>query len=196
MIPGPITSWSKNPFWYRTKPMVMDAAAADKTKDDKWKKGGPSKAILRSDNGGKYTSEEFVNFCRDVGIKRELTTPYNPQQNGVAERKNRTIMEVVKTMIHDQDLTMCLWAEASMISIYVQNWLSHSALGFKTLEEMFTRNKPEVSHLKIFGCPIFIHISKEKRNKLEPPGKKGIFVGYCEVSSLFVFSFGICINTR
>jgi transposase InsO family protein len=49
--------------------------------------------ILRSDNGGEYTSKEFVSFCRDVGIKRELTTPYNPQQNGVAERKNRTIME-------------------------------------------------------------------------------------------------------
>jgi transposase InsO family protein len=60
--------------------------------------------------------KEFVSFCRDVGIKRELTTPYNPQQNGVAERKNRTIMEAVKTMIHDQDLPMCLWAEATMAS--------------------------------------------------------------------------------
>jgi transposase InsO family protein len=77
--------------------------------------------ILRSDNGGEYTSKEFVNFCKDVGIKRELTTPYNPQQNGVAERKNRTIMEVVKTMIHDQDLPMCLWEEATMAAVYVQN---------------------------------------------------------------------------
>ena len=57
--------------------------------------------ILRSDNGGEYHSKEFVSFYRDVGIKRELTTPCNPQQNGVAERKNRTIMEAVKTMIHD-----------------------------------------------------------------------------------------------
>jgi transposase InsO family protein len=89
--------------------------------------------ILRSDNEGEYTSKEFVNFCRDVGIKRELTTPYNPQQNRVAERKNRTIMEVVKTMIHDQDLPMCLWAEAAMAIVYVQNRLSHSTLGFKTL---------------------------------------------------------------
>jgi hypothetical protein len=124
--------------------------------------------ILRSDNGGEYTSKEFVNLCKDVGIKRELTTPYNPQQNGVAKRKNKTIMEVVKTMIHDQDLPMCLWAEATMTTIYVKNRLSHSALGFKTPEEMFTGNKPEVSHIKIFGCPVFIHIPKEKRNKLEP----------------------------
>jgi hypothetical protein len=141
--------------------------------------------ILRSDNGGEYTSKEFVKFCKDVGIKRELTTPYNPQQNGVAERKNRTIMEAVKTMIHDQDLPMCLWAEATMTTVYVQNRLSHSALGFKTPEEMFTRKKPKVSHLKIFGCPVFIRISKEKRNKLDPSGKKGIFVGYCEVSKAF-----------
>jgi transposase InsO family protein len=77
--------------------------------------------ILRSDNGGEYTSKEFVNFCKDFGIKRELTSPYNPQQNSVTERKNKTIMEAVKTMIHDQDLPMCLWAEATMIVVYVQN---------------------------------------------------------------------------
>jgi hypothetical protein len=70
-------------------------------------------------------------------------------------------------------------------AIYVKNRLSHSALGLKTLEEMFTEKKPEVSHLKIFGFPVSIHIPKEKRNKLEPSGKKGIFVVYCEVSKAF-----------
>ena len=80
---------------------------------------------------------------------------------------------------------MCLWVEVAMAVVYVQNRLSHSALGFKTPEEMFTRKKPEVSHLKIFGCLVFIHIPKEKRNKLEPSRKKGIFVGYCEVSKAF-----------
>ena len=60
-----------------------------------------------------------MNFCKDVGIKRELTTPYNSQQNGVVERKNRTIMEVMETMIHNQDLPVCLWAEAAMAVVYV-----------------------------------------------------------------------------
>jgi hypothetical protein len=78
-------------------------------------------------------------------------------------------------MIHDQDLPMCLWAEAAMMVVYVQNRLPHSALGLKTLEEMFTRKKPEVRHLKIFGCPVFIYIPKEKRNKLDPSENKGIF---------------------
>jgi hypothetical protein len=80
---------------------------------------------------------------------------------------------------------MHLWAEAARTTIYVQNRLSHSALGFKTPEEMFTRKKPEVSHLKMFGCSVFVHIPKEKRTKLDPSGKKGIFVGYCAVSKAF-----------
>jgi hypothetical protein len=68
--------------------------------------------ILRSDNGREYTSKEFAKFCKYYGIKRDLTTPYNPQQNGVAERKRKTIMEAVKTMNHDQYLPMHLWEEA------------------------------------------------------------------------------------
>jgi hypothetical protein len=75
-------------------------------------------------------------------------------------------MEAVKTMIHDQYLPMHLWAEAARM--YVQNRLSHSALGLKTPEEMFSGKKPEVSHLKIFGCLVFVHILKEKRTKLDP----------------------------
>jgi hypothetical protein len=141
--------------------------------------------IVRSDNGGEYTSKELVSFRRDVEIKRELITPYNPKKNGVAERKNRTIMEAVKTMIHDQDLPMHFWAEAARTTVYVHNTLSHRALGFKTPEEMFSGKKPEVSHLKIFGCPVFVHILKERRIKLDPSRRKGIFVEYYEVSKAF-----------
>jgi hypothetical protein len=141
--------------------------------------------ILKSNNGGEYTSKEFVIFCRDSRTKREITTPYNPQQNGVAERKNRTIMETVKTILHDQDLPMHLWAEAARTTVYVQNRLSHSALEFKTLEEMFSRKEPEVSHLKIFGCPVFVHIPKEKKTKLDPSGKTGILFEYFAVSEAF-----------
>ena len=63
---------------------------------------------------------------QDSGIKRELTTPYNPQQNGVVERKNRTIMEAVRAMLHDQDLPMHLWEEAAITSMYVSNRTPHS----------------------------------------------------------------------
>jgi transposase InsO family protein len=92
---------------------------------------------LRSYNGGEFTSEEFKEYCKEVGIKRELSTPHNPQQNGVAKRKNQTIMEAVKAMIHDQDLPMHLWAEASNIAVYVQNISPHKVLENKTLEICF-----------------------------------------------------------
>ena len=82
-------------------------------------------------------------------------------------------MEVVKAMIHDQDLPMYLWAEATRTTVYVQNIISHSAVGNKTLEDMFTGENPEVSHLKIFGCPVYIHIPKEKRSKFDPSRKEG-----------------------
>jgi transposase InsO family protein len=141
--------------------------------------------VLRSDNGGEYTSNEFKDFCREAGIKRELTTPYNPQQNGVAERKNRSIVEAAKAMIHDQNLPMHLWAEASSTTVYVQNKSPHKILGNKTPEEVFTGKKPEVNHLRIFGCPVYIHVPKEKRTKLEPSGKKGTFVGYSETSKAY-----------
>ena len=95
-------------------------------------------------------------------------------------------MEVVKTMIHEQDVPMNLWVEATRKTIYVQNRLSHSALGFKTPKEMYTGKKHEESHLKIFNCPVYVHIPKEKRTKLDPYGNKGIFVGYCEVSKSFM----------
>ena len=122
---------------------------------------------------------------KKVGIKRELTIPYNPQQNGVAERKNRSIMEVVKSMIHDQYLPMYLCEEASRKTVYVQNIISHSALGNKTPKEMLTKENPEVRHLKLFGYLVYIHIPKEKRSKLDPSGKKGLFVGYSEQSKSY-----------
>ena len=94
-------------------------------------------------------------------------------------------MEGVKTMIHDQYLPVHLWAKEIRTVVYMHNILSHSALGFKTLEEMYTWKTPEVIHLNIFGFPVYVHILKEKRTKLDPSGKKGIFVGYCEVSKAF-----------
>ena len=76
-------------------------------------------------------------------------------------------MEVVKAMIHDQDLPMYMWEEAIRKTIYVHHRISHNALGNKTTKEMFTGEKPEVSHLKIFGFPVYIHIPKEKISKLD-----------------------------
>jgi hypothetical protein len=137
---------------------------------------------LRTDNGGEYTSKEFVAFFKSVGIRRELIVPHNSQQNGVAERKNKSIEETVKALLNDQGLSMYLWGEAAMTTIYVQNKITHRILKDMNLEETFSGKKPNVEHLRIFGCPVYLHIPKDKRNKLEPSGKKGIIVGYSDSS--------------
>jgi transposase InsO family protein len=81
--------------------------------------------VLRTYNGGEYTSNEFTNFCKEVRIKREKTMAYNPQQNGVAERKNKSIVSAVKAMIHDQNVPLFLWSKACNIVVYLQNRSPH-----------------------------------------------------------------------
>jgi transposase InsO family protein len=87
---------------------------------------------LGSDNGGEYNSNEFNDIRREARIKREVAIPYNPQQNGVAERNNRSIVKATKSIIHDHNLPMHLWVEASDTTVYVHNISHHKILGKKT----------------------------------------------------------------
>ena len=110
--------------------------------------------VFWSDNGGEYTSGGFGDFCSERGIKREFTVPYNPQQNDVAEHKKRTIISEVKAIIHDQGVLMFPWVEACSTIVYVQNRCPHRRLRHTTPEEAFSGVKPEIGHLRIFGCPV------------------------------------------
>ena len=116
-----------------------------KNKDEVFSKFKEFKALIENDtekniktflseNGGEFTSNEFKELCKDSGIKRDLSTPYNPQRNGIAERKNRTIIEATRAMLHDQDIPMHLWAEAARTTVYVQNHTPHRVLKNKILE--------------------------------------------------------------
>ena len=98
-------------------------------------------------------------------------------------------MEAERDMLHDQDLSMHLWAEATRTTVYVQNCTPHRVLENKTLEEVFSSKKIKVNHLRIFGCPVYIHILKEKRTKLDTSGRKGILVGYSESSKAYRIYF-------
>jgi hypothetical protein len=111
---------------------------------------------------------------------------YNPQQNGVDERKNKIIFEAAKAMMFDQDLPNYLWEEATSTAMYIQNMCPHDILKDMILEEVFSGIKPEVGLLRIFGCPVYIHVPKEKRTKMEPSGKKGVFVWYNEISKAYM----------
>ena len=91
-------------------------------------------------------------------------------------------MEAAKAMLHDQNLLMHIWEEGARTTVYVQNCTPHRVLENKTHEEVFSGKKPEFSHLRIFSYLVCIHILKEKTTKLDPSGKKGIFVGYSKSS--------------
>ncbi|BBG96388.1 hypothetical protein Prudu_005179 [Prunus dulcis] len=128
---------------------------------------------LRSDRGGEYTSVEF---------ERQLTTPYTPQQNGVAERKNRTIVEMAKCLMLEKKIPFDFWAEAVNTSVYILNRCPTKALSKKTPFEAYGGRKPGIKHLKVFGSLCYAHVPKQQRQKLDLASKRCIFLGYgsCE----------------
>ena len=133
---------------------------------------------LRSDNGVEYISEEFAEYCKSRGILQEVTVPYTPQQNGVAERMNRTIIDTVRSMLHHGNLPLSFWAEALSTANYIRNRSPTSCLKEKTPHECWYDEKPDVSHLKVFGCNAFVHVPDQKRSNLDKKSMHCVFVGY------------------
>jgi len=124
--------------------------------------------ILRIDNGTKYESNEFNDYCREDGINRETTTAYTPDQNAVVQRKNLSIIEATHAMLHDQGLPKFLWGEAPNTVVYVQNRCPHQALDSKIPEEVFISKKLDVSHLEFLVAPcIFMCQKKREANWMQ-----------------------------
>ena len=109
------------------------------------------------------------------------------RQGRVVEIKNKTVVEVARAMLCDQGLSKFLWGEVANTAVYIQNRCPHFALDSKTLEEVFSGKKPDVSHLRAFGSPVYFHVPKGKRSKLDAFGKKGMLVGYSETSEAYRF---------
>ena len=128
--------------------------------------------------GGEYHLKEFINFCKSQGIHHRRPVPHTPQQNGTAERKNRSLLNAAHSMLHAAKLESKFWEEAIATACYIQNRIYHHSLGFLTPFELWYGHKPHLQNLKIFGCLAFAHISDTKRKKLDPKAKKSIFVGY------------------
>jgi len=133
---------------------------------------------LRTDNGGEFCSTEFDKYCKELGIERHKTTPYTPQQNGVTERMNRTLMEKARSMLSGASLEQKFWAEVVATTCYLVNRSPTSALVGKTPMEVWSGRKPSIRHLHVFGCEAYAHVAREKRSKLENKAVKCIFIGY------------------
>jgi transposase InsO family protein len=140
--------------------------------------------VIRSDNGREYITKELQRSLTEMGIKVQYTAPYSAFQNGVAERKNRTLMETARCMLIDAEMKKKYWAEAVNTACYLQNILPSKAID-KTPFELWNRRKPDVKHLHIFGCKGYAHLPKEKRRKLDQKAISLTFVGYSAESKAY-----------
>ncbi|GKC58826.1 copia-type polyprotein [Tanacetum coccineum] len=140
---------------------------------------------LRTDRGGEFNSGEFKSFCESNDIQRQLTAGYTPHQNGVAERKNRTILNMVRSMLNARNVPKKFWPEALNWCIHILNRSPTAALEDCTPEEKWSNRKPSVGYFRIFGCVVHVHIPKEKRKKLDNRSLKCVMFGVSEESKAY-----------
>lgn len=140
--------------------------------------------LIRSDRGGEYIGKDVENLLISQGIQIHLTAGYSPQQNGVAERKNRTLVEMARCMLIDAKLPKTFWGEAITTANYIQNRVITRATNV-TPYELWNQIKPNMTDIHIFGSKCFVHVPKEKRNKLDDTGIEMIFLGYDGNSKAF-----------
>ncbi|SCZ98792.1 BZ3500_MvSof-1268-A1-R1_Chr7-1g09273 [Microbotryum saponariae] len=133
---------------------------------------------LRSDNGGEYVSTAFNGYCVARGIHRELTIPYTPEQNGRAERANRSIVEGTLALLSHSGLPRSCWDEAAMCYIHAKNLSPHAALGGAIPNSRWSGHTPSVGGLRAFGCRAWTTVPAHRRDKLDPKGIPLVFVGY------------------
>ncbi|KAJ9560934.1 hypothetical protein OSB04_006094 [Centaurea solstitialis] len=134
--------------------------------------------VIRSDNGTEFKNADLNSFCEDKGIERQFSAPRTPQQNGVAERRNRTLIEAARTMLADSKLPITFWAEAVNTACYVQNRVHVVKSKGKTPYELFKNKKPFIGFFVPFGCPCSILNTKTHLGKFDSKSDDGFFVGY------------------
>src|SRR5664279_2153084 len=131
--------------------------------------------FLRSDRGGEYMSQEFDSHLKSCGIVPQLTPPGTPQRNGVSERRNRTLLDMVRSMMSQTDLPLSFWGYCLETTAFTINKVPSKAVD-KTPHEMWTGKKPSLSFLKIRDCDAFV--KRLMSDKLMPKSDKCVFVGY------------------
>ncbi len=142
-------------------------------------KSDESLKALRTDNGGEYLSSDFKSYLIRHGIQHQLTVAYTPQQNGVSERMNRTLMDCVRSLLHTANLDKKFWAEALSTAVHVRNRVfSRSLPRNVTPYKRWMGTNPDVSYFRVFGCKCWYVIPKHKVYKLDRRSKEGLMLGY------------------
>jgi hypothetical protein len=133
---------------------------------------------IRSDNGTEFKNSQIEGFLEEEGIKHEFSSPYTPQQNGVVERKNRTLLDMARIMLDEYKTPDRFWAEAINIACYSINQLYLHRILKKTSYELLTGKKPNVSYFRVFGSKCFILVKRGRKSKFAPKAVEGFLLGY------------------
>ncbi|KAM1726180.1 hypothetical protein ACFX12_016980 [Malus domestica] len=144
-------------------------------KNEVEKQTGKQIKILRSDRGGEYLSNEFLDYLKECGIISQWTPPGTPQLNGVSERRNRTLMNMVRSMMSSADLPVTFWGYALYTTAYLLNRVPSKSVS-QTPYEIWHGRKPSLNHVKIWGCEAYV--KKLEATKLEARSVRCYFVGY------------------
>ncbi|SGY91553.1 BQ5605_C038g11679 [Microbotryum silenes-dioicae] len=148
---------------------------------------GATLKVLRTDNGGEYCSRAFTEFCKARGTRRQYSIPRTPQQNGRAERVNRSIVEGILALLADAHLPKTFWEEAAAYFVYCKNLVQHSALDKATPNSVWQGGRTTASALHPFGCAAWLTVAPELRSKLDPKAVRVLFTGYDLASKAFRF---------
>ena len=147
-----------------------------------------SPKAIRFDNGKEFLNEELASWCAQQGIEIQTTAPYSPSQNGVAERMNRTIVELARAMLNEHQLPQFLWEHAVAHAVYVCNRAFTKALGNKTPYETWFEKRPNVSHFREFGAPVWILLQGQKEApKMLPKSHRHAYVGFDDGSNSVLY---------
>ncbi|KAJ9520542.1 hypothetical protein QJQ45_007418 [Haematococcus lacustris] len=132
---------------------------------------------IRTDNGTEYVNSRMTAYCNSKGIVHQHSAPYSPQQNGAAERLNRTIFEKARSILYAADMSLSFWAHAVEFANHVRCLLPVSGQPL-TPWEAFYGVKPDLSGLRVFGCRVWLHVPDHQRSKLQAKSVEGLFLGY------------------
>ena len=148
---------------------------------------GSNIVSIRTDHGREFDNEfQFGNFCDKNGITHNFSAPRTPQSNGVVERKNRTLQEMSRTMLNEQNIPQKFWCNAVDTSTYILNRVLIRPFLNKTPYELYKGRKPTLGYFRVFGSKCFILNTKDYLTKFDPKSYEGVFLGYSQTSKAYI----------
>jgi hypothetical protein len=173
-------------MWLRllaSKDEAVDAIKQFKARAEA--ESGKKLRVLTTDRGGEFTAVEFATYCAEEGVGRHLTAPYSPQQNGVVERRNQTIVGMARSMMKAKKMPATFWGEAMTTAVFILNHAPTKALKGQTPFEAWLERKPSVAFMRTFGCVGHVKTTKPGLGKLEDRSMKAVLLGYEEGSKAY-----------